>query len=77
MQCSITKLPKYFIENPILPFDKSKDNTSLELTSCQIPLISLLCYRTSLFVLLQVKVSHAFVICRRFEKNILKDSKFN
>ena len=51
-QCSITKLPKYFIENLILPFDKSKDNSSLELTSRQIPLISLLCYRTGLSMLL-------------------------
>ena len=32
---------------------------------------------TILSMLLQVKVSHAFVIRRRFEKNILKDSKFN
>ena len=32
-QCLITKLPKYFIENPNLPFDKSKDNTFLKLIS--------------------------------------------
>ena len=52
-QCLITKLPKYFIENPILPFDKSKDNTSLELTLRQILLISLLCNKISLSMLLQ------------------------
>ena len=86
---SITKLPKYVIENPILLFDKSKDYTSLKLTSCQIPLISLLYYRTSPSVLLQ-RSSHNFLFSSKsqlshsltqnfdklVEKKVIKWKKF-
>ena len=56
---SITKLPTYFIENPILPFDISKDNT-ISVAHAR-NLISLLCYKIAIvFVLLQVKVFFFF-----------------
>ena len=67
--------PLHFIENLILPFDKSKDNTHAiphlsalpstlsETHSCH-PLISLLCPLRAATSLSVVKVSLAFVIRR-------------
>ena len=110
--CSITKLPKYFIENPIFPLINQRIThlwsspharfllslyfaTKQASPCCYNPLRatagkSLSCLylsallqnkplhvATILSVLLQVKVSHAFAIRWRFEKNILTDSKFN